>query len=127
MDSLRDRETRQRRLDEELVHVFSARELGEAMQEEPEYQRSGHTGLTLMKTQEHRVLLEAAEAGVALARHVVHGPVTLYLVQGELAIETDGGRYTAGSGDMVVLPRDETREIISKKRSLFLLSLSPEV
>lgn len=126
MASLRDRETRQRRLDEELVHVFSARELGGTLQEEAEYQRSGHTGLTLMKTPELRVLLETAEEGVVLARHAVHGPATLYLVEGELSIETDHGGYTAGPGDMVVLPRDEVREIVSLKRSVFLLALAPE-
>ena len=126
MDSLRDRETRQRRLDEGLVHVFSAHELGGALQEEPEYQRSGHSGLTLMRTPELRVLLEAAEAGTVLARHVVHGPVTLYLVEGELAVETASGYYTTGPGDMVVLPRDEAREIRALKRSVFLLALSPQ-
>ena len=126
MESLRDRETRHRRLDEGVVHVFSARELGGALQDEPEYQRSGHTGLTLMKTPELRVLVEVAETGIVLARHAVHGPATLYLVEGELAIETADGRYSAGPGDMVVLPRDEDREIICRKRSVFLLALSPE-
>ncbi len=126
MESLRDRGTRQRRLDEARVHVFSARELGGVLQEEPEYQRSGHTGLTLMKTRELRVLIETAETGTVLARHAIHGPTTLYLVEGELSIETRDGRYTAGAGDMVVLPRDEVREIISLKRSVFLLALSPE-
>ena len=126
MASLRDRGTRQRRLDEALVHVFSAHDLGGVLQEEPEYQRSGHTGLTLMKTPELRVVVESAEAGVVLARHTIHGPATLYLVEVELSIEIRDGRYSAGSGDMVVLPRDEVREIISLKRSVFLLALSPE-
>jgi quercetin dioxygenase-like cupin family protein len=126
MASLRDRETRSRRLDEAQVHVFSAHELGGELQEEAEYRRSGHTGLTLMKTPELRVVVETAEAGVVLARHAVHGPATLYLVEGELSIETDSGCYTAGSGDMVVLPRDEVREIVSLKRAVFLLALSPE-
>jgi quercetin dioxygenase-like cupin family protein len=126
MESLRDRGTRHRRLDEGLVHVFSARELGGKLQEEAEYQRSGHTGLTLMKTPELRVLVETAEAGTVLARHAIHGPATLYLVEGELSIDTAGGRYTAGSGDMVVLPRDEDRAIVARKRCIFLMALSPE-
>jgi quercetin dioxygenase-like cupin family protein len=126
MESLRDRGTRQRRLDEGLVHVFPARELGGALQDEAEYQRSGHTGLTLMKTPELRVLVEAAEAGVVLARHAIHGPATLYVVEGELSIDTPDGTYAAGAGDMVVLPREESREIVSRKRSVFLLALAPE-
>ena len=126
MESLRDRDTRHRRLNQALVHVFSARELGGALQDEPEYQRSGHTGLTLMKTPELRVVIETAEAGTVLARHAIHGPATLYLVEGEIEIDTHDGRYSAGAGDMVVLPRDEVREILARKRSVFLLALSPE-
>lgn len=126
MDSLRDRQTRHRRLDEALVHVFSARDLAGALFDEPEFERNRHTGITLLKTAELRVVLVVAAAGVALARHVVHGPATLHLVEGELAIDTDEGCFSAGPGDLVVLPRDEGREIVSRKRSIFLLVLSPE-
>ena len=103
MESLRDRETRQRRLDEARLHVFSARALAGALFEEPEFQRNRHTGITLLKTAELRVVLVVAEAGVALARHVVHGPATLHLVEGELAIDTDAGCFSAGLSDLVVL------------------------
>ena len=126
MEPLRDRETRHRRLDEGVVHIFSGKEFGAALRREPEYEKNRHTGITLMKTAELRVLLEAADTGANLARHVIHGPATLYLIEGLLDIETKGGSHRAKAGDMVVLPRDEGREIISRERSLFLLALSPE-
>ncbi len=127
MEHLRDRETRHRRLDEGVMHVFSGREFGAALRAEAEYQKNRHTGVTLMKTAELRVLLEAADAGSSLARHVIHGPATLYLIEGLLDIETDVGSHRAKAGDMVVLPRDEKREITCREESLFLLALSPEV
>jgi quercetin dioxygenase-like cupin family protein len=126
VDTLRDRGNRHRRLDEQLVHVFPAKEFGDALRDEADFERHHHGGLTLMKTRELRVVLQVADAGVVLANHVVHGPATLYLMEGELEVETDGGRYFAGEGDMVVLPRAEERQILSRKRSLFLLALAPE-
>ncbi len=126
MEELRNREARHRRLDEGVVHVFCAKEFGAALRDEVEYRKNGRTGVTLMKTAELRVLLEAAETGTTLATHVVHGPATLYLIEGLLAIDTRAGSFRAKEGDLVVLPRDEKRKISCADRSLFLLALSPE-
>jgi quercetin dioxygenase-like cupin family protein len=123
---LRNREARQHRLDEGTVHVLSAAEFGAALRREVEYQKNRRTGVTLMKTAELRVVLEAAEPGTTLASHVVHGPATIYLIEGGLEIETREGSFRAKQGDMVVLPRDEKRRILCGERSLFLLALSPE-
>lgn len=123
---LRNRAARQHRLDEGMVHVLSAAEFGAVLRQEAEYQKNRRTGVTLMKTAELRVVLEATEPGTALASHVVHGPATLYLIEGGLEIETREGSFRARQGDMVVLPRDEKRKIVCGDRSLFLLALSPE-
>ncbi len=123
---LRDRAARQHRLDEATVHVLAAAEFGAALRREVEYQKNRRTGVALMKTAELRVVLEAAEAGATLASHVVHGPATLYLIEGGLEIETREGSFRAKQGDLVVLPRDEKRRIRCADRSLFLLALSPQ-
>jgi quercetin dioxygenase-like cupin family protein len=123
---LRNKAARQHRLDEGTVHVLAAAEFGAALRREAEYQKNRRTGVTLMKTAELRVVLEAAEAGATLESHVVHGPATLYLIEGGLDIETREGSFRVKQGDLVVLPRDEKRRILCGDRSLFLLALSPE-
>ena len=87
--------------------------------------RSHHTGITLMKTSELRVLLAAAQAGATLESHVVHGPATIFVIEGMLEIETQERAIRARHGDLVVLPRDEPRRISSLAQSTFLLALSP--
>ena len=124
-ESLRAKHQRERRLDEELVHVFSLRSYGAGLRRQPEYEKDGHTGMILMKTPELRVVLEAARAGKTLATHVVHGPATLLVLEGALDIETERGSFRVGESEMAVLPRDEGREIRSLGQSLFLIALSP--
>ena len=125
MEHSHAREAPQQRLDEATVHVFAADGLVSTLRGESEYRRNHHTGITLMKTSELRVLLEAAEAGATLESHVVHGPATIFVIEGMLEIETQERAYRARQGDLVVLPRDEPRRIVCPERSTFLLALSP--
>jgi len=125
MEPLRDRAARERRLDEDRVHVFALREYAEALREEPEYGSNGHTGVILMKTQDLRMVLEVADAGATVSDHVIHGPATVQVVEGTLDVETQGERWSATAGDMVVLPHDETRKISAREPSTFVLSLAP--
>lgn len=125
MKSSHFREAPQQRLAEGLVHVFSAEEIAASLRDEPEYRKTRHTGITLMKTSELRVVLEVAEPGAALDSHVVNGPATIFVIEGALEIETQEAEHRAGQGDMVVLPRNETRRIACSERSAFLLALSP--
>ena len=125
MEPSHAREAPQQRLDEATVHVFSADGLISALRGESEYTRNHHTGITLMKTNELRVVLEAAEAGATLESHVVRGPATMFVIEGMLEIETQERVYRAVRGDMIVLPRDEPRRIACSEHSAFLLALAP--
>ncbi len=126
MESLRDPELRRQRLEEDKVHVLPLPEFAEALRNAPEYEKDGHTGVILMKTPEMRVVLEAVNAGGRLSRHTIHGPATLYVLEGSLDLDTEEGHFSAGAADMVVLPRNEQRSITSKGRSMFVLILAPE-
>jgi len=125
MESSHAREAPQQRLDEAKVHLFSADGFISALRSESEYLKNHHTGITLMKTNELRVLLVAAEAGATLESHVVRGPATMFVIEGMLEIETQERVYRAGRGDLIVLPRDEPRRIACSEHSSFLLALAP--
>lgn len=126
MESLRDRQARERRLDPERVHVFALREYAARMREEPEYAENGHTGVLLMRTDSMRMLLAVASEGASLDEHVIRGPATLQVVEGALDVEVDGASFSASEGEIVVLPHDETRKLTARRESAFLLSLAPE-
>ena len=124
--SVRARPAREGRLDEARAHVFSLRAFGAGLRGQPEYEKDGHTGMILVKTPELRVVLEAVQPGTVLATHVVHGPATVYVLEGALDVRTDGRTLRVGEAEMAVLPRDEQREIAAAAPSLFVLALSPD-
>ena len=121
--SVRARAARVERLEEAAVHVFSLRAYGQGLRRQPEYEKGGHTGMILVKTPELSVVLEAASAGTAIAPHVVHGPVTLLVLDGALDVRAHTGTFRVGESEMAVLPRDEHREIRALVASLFLIAL----
>lgn len=124
MEPMRDRAARERRLDEDRVHVFALREYAAALRDEPEYRANGHTGVTLVKTEDLRSVFEVAEAGASLAHHTIRGPATLHVVEGSLDLEVGDESFSASEGDVVVLPHDETRKLTARERTAFLLSFA---
>ena len=77
----RTRPERRERLDTGLLHVFSMEQYAHALREEPEYERNGRNGVTLVKSAGLRVLLEVLRSrDPAVAEHpdrpfpFSHGP-----------------------------------------------------
>lgn len=126
MQGSHEREHPRQRLEEGTVHVFSTDELGRQLRGEPEYESHRRTGITLMKTDSLRVLLETAEAGTSIESHVVRGAATIYVVEGRLEIETQDRTWSAAAGEMAVLPAGESRRIACRERSVFLMALAPD-
>jgi Ala-tRNA(Pro) deacylase len=108
---------------DDLAQVFSLASFGAGLRSQTEYDRNGHTGLLLLKSPELRVVLEAMRPGTALGTHVVHGPATLFVLEGALDVVTDRDSFRVGENEMATLPREERREIRSPVESLFLLAL----
>jgi len=122
-DSKEAKEVRDRRLVEGLTHVFSLRSFGAGLRGHAEYERNGHAGMLLLKTPELRIVLEAMRPDTALRTHFVHGPTTLFVLEGALVVSTPRGTFRVGESEMATLPREERREIHSAADSLFLLAL----
>lgn len=124
MEPLRNPAARERRLDEDRVHVFALREYVDALRDEPQYREHGHTGVTLVKTEDLRTVLAVAEPGASLSEHVIRGPATVQVLEGSLDLEMAGEVRTLAAGDVAVLPHDEIRTLTARERSAFVLSLA---
>ena len=122
-ESLRSQSVRHEYFRDDLAHVFSLASFGAGLRSQTEYDRNGHSGMLLLKSPELRVVLEAMRPGTALGTHVVHGPATLFVLQGALDVVTDRDSFRVGENEMATLPREERREIRSPVESLFLLAL----
>jgi Ala-tRNA(Pro) deacylase len=123
-EPLRGRETREERLDERSLHVFSLRAFGAGLRAQGEYERNGHSGLLLAKTRELRVLLEAMDSDTRLSSHMVRGPATLHVLEGAIDVATSNGVFRVAEGEIATLPREEQREIRAPARALFVLTLA---
>jgi Ala-tRNA(Pro) deacylase len=123
LEAVRSQAFRHENFRDDLAHVFSLAAFGAGLRSQTEYDRNGHTGMLLLKSPELRVVLEAMRPGTALGTHVVHGPATLFVLQGALDVVTDRDSFRVGESEMATLPREERREIRSPVESLFLLAL----
>ncbi len=126
MSSNPQRETaaRRERLDEELFHLFALQAMVEQLRSEAAYQSNGHTGLTLLKNEHLRVVLEAARKGSNIGEHVVEGASFVYVLEGSLRLECGDETRVAHSGEMVVVPPDRVRDVWAEEDASFLLVLS---
>lgn len=124
MQELRERLLRRKRLDPERSHVFELKTYADALRSEIEYDQNGHTGLTLVKADDLRVVLEVARAGSGLKEHVVEGPAAVQIVSGCLEFRTEAETFRAEAGEIVVLPQGAPRTVRAQEDSAFLLTLS---
>jgi quercetin dioxygenase-like cupin family protein len=121
---LRDRAERRHRLDEEWLHLFSLQKFAAALRQEPDYERNGHNGLILMKTEHMRVVLEVARAGSGIGEHTIHGPALVQVIEGSLVFQAGDERRDAHAGEMVVIPHERPRTIRASEDAAFLWALA---
>jgi quercetin dioxygenase-like cupin family protein len=124
LTSLRNRDERRHRLDEEWLHLFSLGKFVAALREEPEYERNGHNGLILVKTEHMRVVLEVARSGHGIGQHTIHGPALVQVIEGSLSFHAGDERRDAHAGELVVIPHERPRTIQAKEDAAFLWALA---
>jgi len=122
--TIRDRNERRHRLDEEWLHLFSLDKFAAALRQEPEYERNGHNGLILIKTEHMRVVLEVAGSGRSISEHTIHGPALVQVIAGSLTFQAGDERRVAHAGEMVVIPHDRPRTIRANEDATFLWALA---
>lgn len=120
----REPTARRERLDEEWVHLFALQAMAEQLHSEAAYQNNGHTGLTLLKNEHLRVVLEAARKGSNIGEHVIDGASFVYVVEGSLRLECGDEIRVAQAGEMVVVPPDRSRDVWAEEDASFLLVLA---
>jgi quercetin dioxygenase-like cupin family protein len=121
----RTRAERQERLDVGLLHVFALKQYTDALREEPEYVRHGRNGVTLVKTNGLRVLLEALRQGAELAEHRAPGPITVQVLEGEIRFQTGEDTFRVRQGETLALPAGRPHSVEAVRDSAFLITIAP--
>jgi quercetin dioxygenase-like cupin family protein len=123
----RTRPERQERLDAGLLHVFSWEQYTHALREEPEYERNGRNGVTLVKTLGLRLVLEVLRRGAELAEHRAPGSITVQVLAGELRFHTGEDTFRIREGEILALPPSRPHAVEAVRDAAFLLTIAPPV
>lgn len=119
------REAREARLFPASIHVFQVPQTARALRQEALYTVAGHSGTTLVKGADLRVVLQTLEAGTEIREHTAPGPITLQVTEGEIRFEAEGEVFYLKAGDLLVLPTGVPHRVEAVKESAFLLTIAP--
>ncbi|MEZ4334749.1 MAG: cupin domain-containing protein [Myxococcota bacterium] len=117
---------RRERLDEEWFHLFALEPMVEQLRAEHAYRVNGHTGVTLLKNEHLRVVLEAARQDSRIGEHVVDGPSFVHVLDGSLRLACGDETRIAHAGEMVTIPHDRPRDVWAETDASFLWVLALE-
>lgn len=121
----RTREEREARLFATAEHVFALTATVHSLREEATYLEHGRGGLTLVKNDELRVVVEVLRRGAGLAEHRAPGPITVQVLEGELRFETEGDVLYLRRGELLALPAGRPHAVEAVQDSAFLLTIAP--
>src|SRR5262245_9354792 len=110
----------------EWFHLFSITQFARALRAEREYRDQGRNGITLIKTEHLRVVLEVAAQGAKIDEHTVPGPAMIHVLDGELDVVCLDETRVTHAGEIVVIPHDRSREMSAKTEVTFLWTLAME-
>ena len=80
-------------------------------------------GRTLVKDGPLRVTLVAVGAGGGLEPHRAEGPISVHVLEGEIAFEAEGRTWTLGPGDLLALDHGIPHAVRSERGGVFLLTV----
>jgi quercetin dioxygenase-like cupin family protein len=121
----RTREAREERLEAGTLHVYALNEYAGLLREEAEYLTNGRNGITLVKTRELRVVLEALRSGSELAEHRAPGPITVQVLEGALRFHTGQDTFRVRQGELLALPAGRPHAVEAVQDSVFLITITP--
>lgn len=118
-------EARRARLGEG-AHTYDLGAVVASLWGETEAREYGRTGVTLVKTPGLRLVAEVLAEGARLAEREAFGPVTFYVLDGEVRFEADGEVVYLKTGQLLALPSVSPGSIEAVRDSSLLLIITPE-
>jgi quercetin dioxygenase-like cupin family protein len=85
--------------------------------------RHGRTARTLVKEGPLRLTLIALAAGGSIPSHHAEGPVTIHLLEGQVAFQVAGEEYLLTAGDVLVLASGVPHSAFSGAGCVLLLTV----
>jgi len=107
-------------------HAFNLGEVLRDLRAEAHSAERGHRQMTIFHRAPVTQVIFAFEPGSELADHAAHGLVTIHVLEGRLAVQTDGHDHALSAGHLLVLNPDVRHSVRALEASAMLLTVHLE-
>lgn len=94
------------------------------IREETSWKTGDRNAITLLKSNRMRVVLVALHEGAEIPRHIAEGMISVQVLEGEIRFSTDQQSEALTTGKMITLHERIPHEVLARKESVFLLTLT---
>ncbi len=112
----------ERVIDAPLVPIDLA-EFTKIIRTEKAWTESDRNAITVFKTDDLRLVLIALHKGVEMPRHTAAGVISVQVLEGHIAFETDTEAVELTPGQMLALHAGEAHRVEALEESVFLLTM----
>ncbi|MCZ7610559.1 MAG: hypothetical protein M5U17_10385 [Ignavibacterium sp.] len=90
---------------------------------ESKLEKGDRNAITLQKSSEIRVVLISLRKGAALNKHKVEGPITLFVLSGNIKFIAGESSINLKKDGFIVLDETISHDVVAKEDSIFLLTI----
>ena len=94
------------------------------IREEKAWKESDRNAITVFKTDGMRIVLIALHKDAEMIKHTIDGIINMQVIEGEILITTEKQSAELGPGEILALHQNIPHNVLAKKESIFLLTLS---
>jgi quercetin dioxygenase-like cupin family protein len=93
------------------------------LKKESGWDSGGRNAVTLQKDSNLRIVLITMHKGVTLHEHKVEGPITLFVLSGNINFSAGDNKINAGSNELIVLEKTIPHDVEALEDSSFILTI----
>jgi quercetin dioxygenase-like cupin family protein len=94
------------------------------LKKDDSWHENGHSGKTLFKYADFRVVLTGLKAGSRMSEHHTNHRVTVQVIDGRVRLQLPDGVVELLRGDLLAIDRDVPHEVQAVEDSVLLLSVA---
>lgn len=106
--------------------TFDLNEQVEDLRKDPNYERTGRVGRTLVKSGALRLTLVVLAQGIDAGTHRAETPMTVQVVGGRLRFRVEEQHFEIGAGEVLFFGPDHAQDITALEDTALLLTITGE-
>jgi quercetin dioxygenase-like cupin family protein len=96
----------------------------EQIKKEKKWKETDRNAITVFKTNGLRIVLIALRKGAEMIKHTADGLISVQVLEGKMQLNTDDQSVKLGKGQMLALHKGIPHNLLAKKKTIFLLTLT---